>query len=370
LRLIYNTVLVILVVGFFGINAQAQESNLYLNMFLFKGSREYKDYSRRYFEKDTVINSLSFKKYRWETFKKNTQVENVSYEYEYIERSKYILLDEKFIEVHSFNLDRSPQEGRIFYEKGTIVYELIKGYNFPQRKESEFDKYRLRDEEYSYVLFGINNDKVEMTSIEEKVSLLLEGESIDMICNILDDRAFDPDPPSFNVIGDKIQYEVWNTTVTFAISNDMPTKKTEESYGVKDLITQEYTGDTIINGKTYSKLYTVIKGMRKADEKSLNSFVNIKDNKLVLMNEGEEFEIEYSPSSFLTLDSNALIFRGSMNYAFSGKDFAKYISWSATGYETLLSFISVFPCPMIEMWGHDNKITYLKVDGVEYGELK
>jgi hypothetical protein len=185
-------------------------------MALTKTTATYIDYSRKYFEYDTVINNLNYKKYRWETFKNSTEDKVINYEYEFVGKDSYSLLDQNLTEAHSFKFDKKPQKGKIFYKEGIILYDFIKGQEFPNGVEVEYDKYTYSDNEYTYVLFDRRDFSVGATSYDKDVRFILQGEKIEMINNALNNVNYSPTPPSFKKIGDKMQYEVWSTVVKFA----------------------------------------------------------------------------------------------------------------------------------------------------------
>lgn len=346
------------------------------------------NFKRKFYEHDTLINNENFKKYRWETLGSGRSISKVTFNYEILDDNHYVLLDSNLNTIHSFYFKSGIQYGTLFYKEQEIYDSLFLEISQNFGEKMNYLAYKGKQMPYSGVYFNEEKTNVEYSrdisaeiynaegdsfKINYNNSFVhLYGDPIDLFCELFDKGIVYPEkPPSFNIIGDKIQYLFYADIDTHAKLKDsnIPLKVEPDSLvGIYDV---EYIGDTLINGERNFILKQQIARLKegKVEEEIIYSIINnyqIKDSYNRLedqafykdvyphFNDGDEIKIFSAYSTDSTLGINLDYVMNSWFMPYWGNMTVKY-------------FID-FPYPIVYVSTQKTVITYVKIDGVEYGE--
>lgn len=332
-------------------------------------------FKRKYFEKDTLINEKIFKKFRWETLGFVREIIDITYTYEILNEYEYKLLDSALNTVHSIKLISGRQTGVIFYEEQEIsdTVFLSLGVNFGSK--INYVGYQGSGEFSSAIYFNEDLSQVEYTSnfLLKTFLYYLYGEPIEFFCQLFDRGIVYPDrDPSFKKIGDKLQYVIFADLnyIDKHISSDVPIYA--DSMVLVVIVDVEYFGDTIINGKKNNILKSSFARLDEGKIEEELVYTNIDDNKINDTYNQLEY-LSYYRDSYPHYGGDA-----------DGRIFSAYYTDTTIGIKMGVILNSIFmpywgnmtakyyldfPFPIVNVSTQKTEITYIKVDGVEYGSL-
>lgn len=317
--------------------------------------------SVREFQKDTIINNLKFKKYKLLTFVDIEKSKKETFYYETFENDNYIKLDNKLKTIHSVNYKRNEQTGTIFNKKENIKLEYVDTRNsFPRDslQPNEKTPKKFYSKENPKINFVLSTDlKINQLEIKDTIyTKQLLGENVLTISNNFHKNNQISNKANLT-IGDEIQLfyrrRWYNDTTGNA---EFENKQFKNLKYIKDSISD---GNKVIIFLTSG--YNYLSG-NEEQEKLLNCIVKdtvyyLENYAIPIENFKTEMKILHDNSIFLQTVSDKKI--GETNFPIitqynSSSPYRNYV-------------LPYFPFSFVEAGNIEGFISYLKLNGKEYG---
>lgn len=320
-----------------------------------------KSISVREFLKDTTIDQLKFKKYKLTTFRDFEKQKSVSFYYETFENDKYVKLDNKLNAIHSVHYKQIQQTGIIFNKKETIKLEYVDTRNsFPkdslipnERTPKKF--YSVKNPEMNFILStDLRVNQVEMKDTIYTKQLL--GENILTISNNFSKNRQISNKVNLT-IGDEIQLfyrRRWYNDTTGNVE-----------FQNKQFKNLKYIKDSISNGNKIMVFltngYNYLSG-NEEQERTLNCIV--KDSAYYL--ENYPIPIQNFKTEMKILEDNSIFLQSVSEKKIGEVNFPIVTQYNSTSpYRNYV--LPFFPFSYVEAGNVEGYISYLKLNGKEYG---
>ena len=320
-----------------------------------------KTISVREFQKDTIINNLMFKKYKLLTFIDIEKSKKETFYYETFENDNYIKLDNKLKPIHSVNYKQIEQTGTIFNKKDYIKLEYVDTRNsFPRDslQPNEKTPKKFYSKENPKIHFVLSTDlKINQLEIKDTIyTKQLLGENVLTISNNFKKNK----QTSNNVnltIGDEIQLfyrrRWYNDTTGNA---EFENKQFKNLKYIKDSISD---GNKVMIFSTSG--YNYLSG-NEEQVKLLNCIV--KDTAYYL--ENYAIPIENFKTEMKILHDNSIFLQTVSDKKIGETNFPIITQYnSSSPYRNYI--LPYFPFSFVEAGNIEGFISYLKLNGKEYG---
>lgn len=320
-----------------------------------------KTVSVREFQKDTIINNLKFKKYKLLTFVDIEKSKNETFYYETFENDNYIKLDKKLNTIHSVNYKENEQNGIIFNKKENIKLEYVDTRNsFPRDslKPNEKTPKKFYCKENPKINFVLSTDlKINQLEIKDTIyTKQLLGENVLTISNNYQRN---------NQISNKVNLKIGDEIQLFYRRrwyNDTTGNAEFENKQFKNL---KYVKDSTTEGNKVmiflTSGYNYLSG-NEEQEKLINCIV--KDTAYYL--ENYAIPIENFKTEMKILHDNSIFLQTVSDKKIGETNFPIVTQYnSSSPYRNYV--LPYFPFSFVEAGNIEGFISYLKLDGKEYG---
>lgn len=320
-----------------------------------------KTISVREYQKDTIINNLKFKKHKLLTFIDIEKSKKETLYYETFENENYIKLDNKLNIIHSVNYEQNEQIGTIFNKKENIKLEYVDTRNsFPRDslKPNERTPKKFFSIENPKTNFVLSTDlKINQLEIKDTIyTKQLIGENVLTISNNFQKN---------NQISNKVNLTIGDEIQLFYRRRWYDDKTGNAEFENKQFKNLKYIKDSINNGNKVmiflTSGYNYLSG-NEEQEKLLNCIV--KDTTYYL--ENYAIPIENFTTKMKILQDNS-IFLQTVSYKKIGETNFPIITQynSSSPYRNYV--LPYFPFSFVEAGNIEGFISYLKLNGKEYG---
>ncbi|ELY2018537.1 hypothetical protein SL053_002466 [Flavobacterium psychrophilum] len=320
-----------------------------------------KTISVREFQKDTIINNLKFKKYKLLTFIDIEKSKKETFYYETFENDNYIKLDNKLKPIHSVNYKQIEQTGTIFNKKENIKLEYVDTRNsFPRDslQPNEKTPKKFYSKENPKIHFVLSTDlKINQLEIKDTIyTKQLLGENVLTISNNFEKNKQTSNKVNLT-IGDEIQLfyrrRWYNDTTGNA---EFENKQFKNLKYIKDSISD---GNKVMIFSTSG--YNYLSG-NEEQEKLLNCIV--KDTAYYL--ENYAIPIENFKTEMKILHDNSIFLQTVSDKKIGETNFPIITQYnSSSPYKNYV--LPYFPFSFVEAGNIEGFISYLKLNGKEYG---
>ncbi|MCB0721205.1 MAG: hypothetical protein KDC42_02770 [Ignavibacteriae bacterium] len=334
-------------------------------------------YMRKFIDKDTLINGESFNKIRWETLGFGRDISAVTYEYELLDKNGYKLLDSNLNTIHSFRFVKGKQTGTLFYMEKEIFDTTESFPGISHGPKETLVGYKGESRFSSSIFFNEAHSSVEtVNDISTRSSMFhLRGEPSELFCELFDNGVVYPEnSPSFKRISDRMQYVLYaNMDVIKEFNEERGINMPVDSNGfaMVDIIDIEYAGDTTIDGVENNVLRV---SFARLDEGKLDeevAYSNITDERIInTYNHLENMDLYSDSYPLIGGDTNMESFLGYYIDSSLGPGIGVIVNSIFMPYwgNGMVRYYNDFPFPIVTVTSQIPKLTYLKIDGVEYGE--
>lgn len=336
-------------------------SNIFINAIYKNKINTNKSISVREQLKDTIINKLKFKKYKMITFTDFEKQKSVSYYFESFDHENYIKLDNKLNTIHAVSYNKFEQIGMLFNNKETIKLEYVDTRNSYPR-DSLIPNNRTPKKFYSTKNHGINfilstDLKVNQVEIEDTIyTKQLLGENVLTISNNFQKNRQISNKVNL-LIGDEIQLfyrRRWYNDTTGNV--EFENKQFKNLKYIKDSISN---GNKVMVFKTNG--YNYLSG-NEEQERVLNCFVQ--DTAYVL--ENYPIPIQNFKTELKILEDNSIFLQAVSDKKIGETPFPIITQYySNSPYRNFI--LPFFPFSYVEVGNIEGYISYLKLNGKEYG---
>ena len=320
-----------------------------------------KSISIREIQKDTVINYLKFKKYKLSTFENIEKSKKETFYYETFEDENYIKLDDKLNIIHSVNYKQNEQSGIIFNKKEKIKLEYVDTRNSIPRdslKQNEKTPKKFYSVENPKINFVLSTDlKINQLEIKDTIyTKQFIADNVLTISNNFQNSKKVSNKVNLN-IGDEIQLfyrrKWYNDTTGNA---EFENKQFKNFKYIKDSISE---GNKVMVFLTNG--YNYLSG-NEEQEKFLNCIV--KDNSYYL--ENYPIPIENFKTEMKILEDNSIFLQTVSDKKIGETNFQIITQFnSSSQYRNYV--LPYFPFSFVEAGNIEGFISYLKLNGIEYG---
>jgi hypothetical protein len=320
-----------------------------------------KTISVREFLNDTIVNNLKFKKYKVLTFVDIQKSKKETFYYETFENDNYIKLDNKLNTIHSVNYRQNEQTGTIFNKKENIKLEYVDTRNsFPRDslQPNEKTPKKFYSKENPEINFVLSTDlKINQLEIKDTIyTKQLLGENVLTISNNFKKN---------NQISNKVNLTIGDEIQLFYRRrwyNDTTGNAEFENKQFKNL---KYIKDSISDGNKVMVFlmsgYNYLSG-NEEQEKLLNCIV--RDTEYYL--ENYAIPIENFKTEMKILPDNSIFLQAVSNKKIGKTNFPIITQYnSSSPYRNYV--LPYFPFSFVEAGNIEGYISYLKLNGKEYG---
>lgn len=344
------------------------------------------------FDKDTLIENSDFKKFRWEKFKNFNDRHEVYCEYQRLTSDEYILLDGKFKIIHKLKLKPEDQKGILFGKDEDIGYEYIDTRTYFPKPDFIPDAHSpmkfFSKQDKNIFLYCENEDekKIEISMNKIELKKALSEAYFKTAAEIL--LRKDSVESDYNVQpGDELQLVYTIGQVSFTseatIGDNSSIKGEQKILPPKKEITTIKCVGVKNEGKKKIISLDLTKFSTKTDKiETSTSSTEIDENGNILIENqlvGKkqmhklDFKIDSLDISKISeeyrqdnMTNNYITFTGVTYDTLSGMKFPKIVYINSANYYQMY-YLSYFPVPYIEYPGTKCRVSYVRLNGKEYG---
>lgn len=316
------------------------------------------------FIKDTIITGTIYKKYKISDFEDLSKKHSENIIYESFENEKYIKLDKNLKEIHNIKYQINKQNAIFFGKNESIKLEYVDTRNsFPKDSlipnEKTLKKFLSikTPQNYFVILTDFKSNELEMNN--DLYTKQLFGENVYKIAK---------NYKTGKIINNKFQNNVGDEIQIFYRRKWYNDKTGIAEYENKQFKNFKYLKDTLINNQNAiiieSDGYNYLSGR----EEQKAQFTIIKTDSSFAM-QGMEIPIKNYGTEMKILPDNSILLQSVIENKIDGVDFPMITQFNSNSYYTT-NILPYFPMEFLEVGNVEGLISYVKINGKEYGQKK